>query len=170
MGVAASTDVMEGRQYRDFPDHAWLQAELEHGDEIDQLMLEEAAKLACERNDAWHAILQACDGDLIGVELQQKRLAQYALILPDASEPGRYRAQLFDAKGFFGHFTRDEPMEVLEALVGEGYVSLATGRLSELSQTSEWMRGTRITNLIAELNQGRITHSELLASMAAAGA
>lgn len=50
-------------------------------------LLEESLDAAEAQNRAWHRLLAACQGDPVGMELKS-RLDQYALILPDASEPG----------------------------------------------------------------------------------
>ncbi len=150
------------RPFPDFPDHAWLQSELTQADSLERVLLESAAETASQRNIAWHAILSACDGNLIGMELRQVTREQFALILPDPTEPGRFRAQFYDCRGFYGHITRDTPCDVLHEIVGDGFQRLARGALNALSQTATWQRGSLITNLIAAVNQGRISFSDML--------
>lgn len=150
------------KPFPDFPDHAWFQSELSQADSLERTLLKSAAETASQRNIAWHAILEACDSDLNGLELRQENREQYALILLDPSEPGRYRAQFYDARGFYGHITRDTPYEVFQEVFCEGFQRLAKGSLVALSQTSEWQRGSLVTNLIAEVNLGRISHSDML--------
>jgi hypothetical protein len=82
-------------------------------------------------------LLQSNNDDLAGVELKNN-MDQYAVLLPDASQQGRFRASLFDKRGFFSHITRDNYAEVLEELLQQGYRKMATGSLTALSQGEKW--------------------------------
>jgi len=158
-------DTVIPKPFPDFPDHAWLQSELLQACPLERKLLESAAETAYHRNIAWHDILESCDGNVVGVELRKERLEQYALILHDPSEPGRFRAQFYDARGFFGHITRDTPWDVLHEVVCDGFQKIANGALLTLSKTDAWERGSLVTNLIAEVNQGRITYDDLLVQL-----
>lgn len=119
-----------------YPDHSDYASVLEQLDDLDagfHDLLQESMAVAVVKNDAWHRLLEACQGNPVGFELKSSN-GQYALILPDASEPGRYRAQMFDAKGFFGHSTRDSALQVLDELIVDGYIELAPGAMERLSQ------------------------------------
>jgi len=151
-----------------YPDLAHYSALCELGRELEPEyveLLEESLASARAQNRAWHLLLNTCQGDPVGLELKSRH-EQYALILPDASEPGRFRAQMFDAKGFFAHSTRDTALEVLELLVTEGYTELATGALEQLSQSTDWKLGMFQTNLIAEVNRGRLSYPAMLKRLA----
>jgi hypothetical protein len=79
-----------------------------------------------------------------GLELVSKTGWHWAVILRDASEPGRWRAQYFDDAGFSGHVTKDTPDAVLEDLVRYGYHTPAPGVLDRLSVTPKWAQGIAV--------------------------
>lgn len=78
----------------------------------------------------------------------------HALIVPDASEKGRWRYSEYDPAGFASHSTFDSAHEAAAAAGAYGYTEPAPGSLDRLSQTEEWERGTRgakINQLAASL-------------------
>ena len=79
----------------DHPHYAWLREQLDEaqrgGDQGLILLLSEGLEFAQACNAAWHRILEAAQGNLIGMEVVDKTLSRYAAILQDASEPGRFR-------------------------------------------------------------------------------
>ena len=161
--------------YPDQPHYAWLQDQISEarkvGDKVAFAMLfEDGLPYWKTRNEAWHSILHHYQGNLIGAELGDAKLSRFAAILEDPSEPGRFRAQQFDANGFSGHMTRDTPLEVLDELVKDGYLEPAPGMMAQLSQTREWALGSLMTNLIAQVNAGLLGYSDLQDKMAEAHA
>lgn len=124
-------------------------------------IMNESLTLAERRNRAWHRTLQHCQGNLLSLEVKQRNAKRYAAILDDPSEIGRFRALYFDGRGFSGHITRNSTLEVLEELVNDDYTEIANGTMAEISLTSEWALGTIMTNLIAEVNGGRISYCEM---------
>lgn len=125
-------------------------------------LLEECIDGLKSSQDSWQDVLIGCHGDLVGIELRHPKNDQYSIILHEPYEPGRFRASSFDKRGFFGHFTRDTPLQVLAQLFKEGIVELAPGSLNSLSKTKEWRVGSEITNLIAEVNQGTLSFAEYM--------
>lgn len=103
---------------------------------------------------------------LAGVELSNGDKTQFAVFLPDASEPGRVRYSCFDKYGFFNHYTFDTYEEALESAWGLGFRHRATGSLNELCVLSSWHEGTKITNAIQKLNSGKIGYAEYLKEVA----
>ncbi|TDX26773.1 hypothetical protein DFO67_11538 [Modicisalibacter xianhensis] len=156
----------------DHPHYAWLAKELADaeakGDQDVVLLLRSGLGFALACNEAWHRALAFRQGQLLGLEFQDAKQQRFAVILEDASEPGRYRAQYFDANGISGHATRDSAEEVLEELVRDGYRELAPGAMQRLSQTRDWSLGTLMANLIAQVNAGRMTYRAMQDEMAKA--
>jgi hypothetical protein len=103
---------------------------------------------------------------LAGVELSNGDKTQFAVFLPDSSEPGRYRYSLFDKYGFYNHYTFDTYKEALDSAWDEGFRHRASGSLNNLCVQSSWHAGTKITNAIQKLNSGKIGYSEYLAEVA----
>jgi len=161
-------------QQADHPHYAWLREQLDEaqrdGDQGLVLLLSDGLEYAQACNAAWHRILEAAQGNLIGMEVVDKTLSRYAAILQDASEPGRFRAQFFDANGFSGHATYNTPEDVLERLVQDGYREPAVGAMNTLSQSREWSLGTLMAHLIAKVNAGKMTYREMQDEMHAADA
>ena len=127
-------------------------------------MLEEDIRPIVEMlEEAWQRIRAACQVDvanLIGIELRNERIDQWAAILADPSEPGRYRAQYYAANGFHGHATYDSLEEVLCELLQEGFRQLAGGAMQTLSQTKSWADGMFYAELIRKVNCGQLSYAE----------
>lgn len=158
----------------DHPHYRWLMDQILHaereGEQEVLSLLKHGVELAELCNNAWQEILRLCDGNIMGLELCDPKYERYAAILEDASEPGRYRAQFYDARGFSGHSTRDTAVAVLEELTRDGYRVLAPGAMLRLSQTREWSIGTLVTNLISKVNAGQLTYQAMHEEMAIAEA
>ncbi|NCC29569.1 MAG: hypothetical protein EOM22_15875 [Gammaproteobacteria bacterium] len=97
-------------------------------------------------------LLDVRGGNLIGLELKSASSEQWAIILPDASEPGRFRCQLFDSRGFYSHRTRDTVAKVLEELVEGDFTVVDMGALRRLSMTQEWRDGMALVEEIRKFN------------------
>lgn len=97
-------------------------------------------------------LLDVRGGNLIGLELKSVSREQWAIILRDASEPGRFRCQLFDSRGFFSHRTRDTVAKVLEELVEDDFTVVDMGALRRLSMTQEWRDGMALVEEIRKFN------------------
>lgn len=116
-------------------------------------------KSAQKKNAAYQRVMFAFLETGVGLTLARK--GQWALILPDASEPGRYRYQLFDESGFIGHVVRDSGEETVKEAFIEGFREVAEGDvLATLSKTDKWKVGTLRNDLISQVNRGQITHEE----------
>jgi hypothetical protein len=77
----------------------------------------------------------------------------YAVILPDASEPGRWRASFYDKHGFRGHATSDSVEKVIEELADDGYHEPAKGSLDRMAASKDWAEGTARTKLVQWMNE-----------------
>ncbi|SHJ71556.1 MULTISPECIES: hypothetical protein [Pseudomonas] len=139
----------------DHPHFVQLQQGLAEGTSNDWFIRHLMPK-AIEMNRHWRTILIETNGELIGLELEHPKLRSYALIMPDPSTPGMYRAQYFDSKGMKAHMTWATPEQVLESLIMAGYVRISRGALERLSVTREWAIGMYKVDLIRRLNAGEI--------------
>lgn len=78
------------------------------------------------------------------LEFKDPRTAdRHAVVIPDASEPGRWRFSQYDTRGFGGHRTFDSPHEAAGAAAAEGYTEPAPGSLDRMAATDAWAEGTR---------------------------
>ncbi len=67
-------------------------------------------------------IMARHDGDPRGIEFRHVAFLRWAIVLPDASEPGRTRIQYFTPSGFDRHRSFATLEEAVEEMVSEGYV------------------------------------------------
>lgn len=95
-----------------------------------------------------------------GLELKHPQYDWWAILLPDASEPGRYRYQEFDRNGFTSHSTYDSPGEAIKDLASREFVLPALGTLEALSTTRQWARGQEILALVQAVNWGQLPWEE----------
>lgn len=93
----------------------------------------------------------------LGLTLKHKTQQRWGFILPDASEPGRFRWQEFGLDGFTGHHTHDSPAECLGDMVDCGYAHLDEGALARVSSTAQWRKGMEITCVVQAANSGLLT-------------
>lgn len=86
---------------------------------------------------------------------------QYGFVLPDASEPGAFRYQLFDAKGFFAHSTFSTAEEALLELCCNGYTELVPAdTLEKFAATREWKLSMEKLALRTAVQEGKYTWQE----------
>lgn len=86
---------------------------------------------------------------------------QYGFVLPDASEEGAFRYQLFDAKGFFAHSTFSTAEEALVELCCNGYTELAPAdTLEKFAATREWKLSMEKLALRTAVQDGKYTWQE----------
>jgi hypothetical protein len=91
--------------------------------------------------------------DLTGLELGNSS-GLYLLMLPDASAPGCVRSQYFDVNGISGHSTRNSFEQLLDEAVADGYRTVVTGKLNELSKLKSFKDGLAQVDKIARVNSG----------------
>ena len=131
----------------DFPHYLWLMEQRQHAQaagESDVLaLIEDGLADGARCQAAWRQVLAMTGGQLEGVELATRDGNRFAAILRDPTEPGRWRAQFYDAHGFSGHQVEKAPADVLESLIRDGFHVQATGAMQRLSQTATWAAGTR---------------------------
>ena len=76
----------------------------------------------------------------------------HAVVIPDASHPGKYRYSEYDDRGFRGHQTFDTEALAYEAAADAGFHKPAKGSLSKLSGTDKWAEGTRHAKIMQLVN------------------
>lgn len=104
--------------------------------------------------DFMEDLLQRYQGDLAGVELMNRRGDQFAMFLPDATEPGRLRCSYFDERGFYGHATRDSYEELIKEAWGDGFRKETSGQLNRLAVTESFIAGNEFTTKVMRVNAG----------------
>lgn len=113
---------------------------------------------------AVHAKLQSAfdaynkNGD--GTELSDDEGKRHAILLPDASSPGKYRYQMFDEHGFSAHSTHDSPEEAVADAARSGFHVPNPGILDKLAGTDEWAHGMAINAIVQAINGGQMSHKE----------
>ncbi len=112
--------------------------------------------ICSDRNDIVNSIGDISDG----VILRHKSSARWAFMLPDMTEPGRWRVQYFDECGFTGHGVRDTQRDIVEDTVREGFTVPDHGALDRLQSTQRFQRGNFIAGLIFQVNLGGMSRTE----------
>lgn len=121
---------------------------------------EGAAKEMDEKQIVLDAMFALFDEQGIGA-IYKNSHKQYGFVLPDASEEGAFRYQLFDAKGFFSHSTCSTAEEALVDLCCQGYTELVPAdTLDKLSATREWKFSMEKLALRTAVQDGKYTWQE----------
>jgi GNAT superfamily N-acetyltransferase len=97
--------------------------------------------------------------------------AQWKMILRDASEPGKWRTQSFDERGFSGHKSFDTQELAIKDAAETGFSVRDDGALDRIQDSHQFQRGIFVTDLIARVNAGKLKQKdgdELLAQYDAA--
>lgn len=105
--------------------------------------------------DAYHE-----HGD--GTELSDKEGRRHIVLLPDASNPGKYRYQTFDSQGFSSHSTHDTPEKAVADAASQGYTVSNPGILDKLAGTDEWAHGMAINAIMQAHNSGQMPWAEAM--------
>lgn len=115
-----------------------------------------------------HENLQAAYVELdelgLGMILQNGSGDSWALILPDASEPGRFRYSAFRDIGWMSHYSKDTLDEAVLEAFKSGFTRVAPrDTLDKLSASLEWKKGCERLAHIEAHQRGSLTYSEMLA-------
>jgi hypothetical protein len=97
--------------------------------------------MSSRRAVAFDSLMRHCDGNPLGVEYKQPDGDQWAFVLEDASDAGKFRVQRFDAAGFFSHSSYRTLTEAVEEMVREGYTAADTGALDVVASLPTWAKG-----------------------------
>ncbi len=85
---------------------------------------------------------------------------RWQMILRDASEPGKWRTQQFDARGFAGHRTFPSRAEAIDAVADAGYSIRDDEALDRMQNTPAFQRGLFVADLLRLVNGGAISFDE----------
>lgn len=98
----------------------------------------------------------------LGAVLKSESRAQFAVFLPDASEEGKFRYQMFDRKGFYGHQTRPSLFEAAMDAISDGYILPdRLGEGAQLMKTRLFERGNLIAGVIQQINSGLMPFADI---------
>lgn len=119
-------------------------------------------------SQARHEKLQALYAELddvgVGMIVANESGDSWALILPDASEPGRFRYSGFRTIGWTTHYTCDTLDEVILEAFQAGYTRVAASdTLEKLSVTTEWIKGCERLAAMQAHQSGVLSWSEMIA-------
>lgn len=106
------------------------------------------------------SLLEQLDAFGMGFTLKHGSMESWGIILPDASDPGRYRWQGFREDGLTGHCTFDTPQLCLGDMLDDGYEHPDPGALDRLAATPKWARGMEVIAVIQACNCGLISWEE----------
>lgn len=96
-----------------------------------------------------------------GAIVRHKSLShQWLMILQDASEPGKWRTQSFDLKGFSGHMVYQDRAAAVDAAASGGYTVRDDEALDRIQDTPAFQRGLFVCDLIRSINLGQMTREE----------
>lgn len=76
-----------------------------------------------------------------GLTLLNRKRSNWAVLLRDASAPGKYRYQLFDETGFKEHYTFETLELAFMDAVANGYWERDMGALDRLFKSEVWVHG-----------------------------
>lgn len=124
---------------------------------VDEMIEQQQAKLEC-----LVSLLDLFAIHGIGLTLKHHRLESWGIVLPDASQPGRFRWQAFQRDGFTGHCTHNTPELCIGDMLDDGYTVLDMGALDRLSATVEWARGMEIVGVIQACNAGMLSFEDAM--------
>lgn len=127
-----------------------------------QMLIDANEKTAAQLAAAF-AVFDAI-GD--GCELANTDGRRFCVLLPDASEPGRYRYSVFDAAGFSTHHTEDTAAAAVADAAGQGFTIGAAGVLDRLAAAPEWARGMAVADVIQRQAGGRLSWQDAHAELA----
>ena len=102
-----------------------------------------------------------------GLELVSDSGKRWAFLLPDMTQPGCWRLQYFDERGFSGHGIYDSEEQLLEAAWAAGFTQRAPGALDRLAQLASFQRGNFAADLIRRMNLRELSFEQANEQLAA---
>ena len=136
LGTDSTFEIFDHLPQRTGDDPRWSKAEMYRA-----IMAIQKERKADKHGQAKQALLAANGGSPLGIEAKKPDSNRHALILPDASNPGKYRYSAYDEHGFYTHATHDTADKALDEAIKEGFTEHAPGSLDRLSQTDTWAQG-----------------------------
>jgi hypothetical protein len=100
----------------------------------------------------------------LGCTFANEKGDRFALILPDASVPGKFRYQQFASFGWINHWTCDTLDEVVFETYEAGMrLPAPQDTLDKMASTLQWAKGIEQLELITKVNRGELTWEASLA-------
>lgn len=94
------------------------------------------------KSDRWFLNNECVANANEGLTLLNRKRSKWAVLLRDASAPGKYRYQLFDEAGLDEHCTFDTFELAFQDAVAKGFCELDMGALDRLFESEAWVHGT----------------------------
>lgn len=126
-------------------------------------------KAYCDEHIAWlegrqvelNAMFEHADEVGFGAMFENESGDGWAIIFPDASQPGKVRYQQCKANGWISHSTFDTFDEVVLETHSAGFIkAVSSDLLATLSETPQWQEGNEIGSVIDKMNRKLITPRE----------
>ena len=120
------------------------------------------AELRDKKETGIQSLKDSNDGNTIGIEAQSTDGKRFAVVLPDASEPGRFRVQNYDKSSFSGHQVYNTEQEALDAMWADGYRKSAQGAMNKLEGTPAWKQGMKFSDQVRIQNEESFAKTKAL--------
>ena len=98
--------------------------------------------------------------------LRHQSQQRWTMVLRDASHPGKWRTQDFDATGFFGHSTFDTKALALTRAVEGSYTVRDDTALDRLQDAASFQRGLFAADMRRQVFDGEINTTEMFRKLA----
>lgn len=98
----------------------------------------------------------------LGLTMKHRSRDAWGIVIPDATQQGRFRWQAFQRDGFTGHCTHGTPELCIGDMLDDGYVLVDMGALDRLSATAEWQRGMEVVAVIQACNAGQMSFEDAM--------
>jgi hypothetical protein len=98
--------------------------------------------------------------------VKQADSERWAFVLPDMTEPGQWRIQYFDTRGFSGHGIYASAEAALDSAIASGFEVRDDQALDRVQTLASFWRGIHAAELIRRINCKQLTHAQGDALMA----
>lgn len=95
--------------------------------------------------------------DEAAIVRHQNDAGRWKIICRDASDPGKWRTQSFDLKGFSGHVTFDRREQAIEDAATSGFTVRDDRALDRIQDTPAFQRGLFAADLVRKINAGELS-------------
>lgn len=103
----------------------------------------------------------AAIGDITdGAIVRQDSGERWDFLLPDMTEPGKWRMQYFDVRGFSGHGIYNTIEQLAIAAVAGGFLTRDDDALDRVQELASFQRGNYAADLIRQVNAGELQYAD----------
>lgn len=113
----------------------------------------------------YQQLMQAYNGEPVGVECRMLERDAWAFVVPDVSGAEPWRIQRFDLDGFVGHGSYGTLAEAVQGMLQEGYRITDAGALDRVAASTRWAKGVRRAAVMQKHQEGLITYAQMIEEM-----